>query len=105
MANCKIEFMEEVTEHKLLCAKIAYDPYATNPEYKKCFKLRIGFSITEYNNFLNQLDFEYDDSYGAPELFGIIWYEDGTWSERYYGGDGDECWEYKQCPEIPKELT
>ena len=46
---------------------------------------------------LPQLDFEYDDGYGGQELFGYIWYEDGTWSERGEY-DGSEWWERKERP-------
>ena len=49
------------------------------------------------------LDFEYDNGYGGQELFGNIWYKDGTWSERGEY-DGSEWWEHKVCPAIPKEV-
>lgn len=47
------------------------------------------------------LDFEYDNGYGGQELFGNIWYTDGTWSERGEY-DGSEWWEHKVCPAIPE---
>ena len=50
------------------------------------------------------LDVEYNTGYGGQELFGNIWYEDGTWSERGEY-DGSEWWEHKVCPAIPKGLT
>lgn len=43
------------------------------------------------------LNFTYDDGYGAQELFGYIWYTDGTWSERREY-DGSEWWCHKQKP-------
>ena len=46
------------------------------------------------------LDFEYDNGYGGQELFGNVWYTDGTWSERGEY-DGAEWWEHKVCPDIP----
>jgi len=49
---------------------------------------------------LPQLDIEYDNGYGGQELFGNIWYEDGSWSEREEY-DGSEWWEHKVCPNIP----
>ena len=54
-------------------------------------------------NFLDQIDFEYDNGFGCQELFGTIWYEDGTWSSRGEY-DGSEWWEYNSCPKIPKEF-
>jgi len=47
-----------------------------------------------------QLDFIYNNGYGCQELFGTIWYADGTWSERGEY-DGSEWWEFKKCPDLP----
>lgn len=47
-----------------------------------------------------QLDFEYDEGFGGQELGGIIWYEDGTWSDRGEY-DGSEWWQYQSCPDLP----
>jgi len=52
------------------------------------------------DDVLPQLDFEYDSVYGWQEVYGNIWYTDGTWSDRAEY-DGSEWWEHKQCPEIP----
>ena len=48
------------------------------------------------------LDFEYYEGYGGQELFGNVWYADGTWSERGEY-DGSEWWEHKMCPPIPNK--
>ena len=50
---------------------------------------------------LKRLDFKYDSGYGSQELYGCIWYEDGTWSDRGEY-DGSEWWEHQKCPDIPK---
>jgi len=47
------------------------------------------------------LDVEYDNGFGSQELFGTIWYADGTWSSREEY-DGSEYWGYHKCPELPK---
>jgi hypothetical protein len=47
------------------------------------------------------LDFEYDAGFGSQELFGTIWYADGTWSERAEY-DGSEWWRRVSRPQIPK---
>lgn len=52
------------------------------------------------SDVLPLLDFDYNNGYGGQELFGNIWYADGTWSERGEY-DGSEWWEYKKCPDIP----
>ena len=46
---------------------------------------------------LPKLNFEYDAGYGGQELFGYIWYSDGTWSERGEY-DGSEWWQHQCCP-------
>ncbi|NBW23325.1 MAG: hypothetical protein EBR82_86815 [Caulobacteraceae bacterium] len=53
--------------------------------------------------FLHRLDFEYDRGYGTQELFGTIWYTDGTWSGRYEY-DGAEEWVHRKIPVIPEYL-
>lgn len=65
--------------------------------------LKVGYSSEDFENFLDQIDFEYDNGFGCQELFGTIWYEDGTWSSRGEY-DGSEWWEYNSCPKIPKEF-
>jgi hypothetical protein len=49
---------------------------------------------------LPKLDFDYNNGYGSQELYGTIWFSDGTWSERYEY-DGSERWDYKVCPDLP----
>lgn len=51
---------------------------------------------------LPRLGFSYDAGYGGQEVFGHIWYQDGTWSERGEY-DGSEWWEHKVCPPIPQQ--
>jgi hypothetical protein len=45
----------------------------------------------------------YYNGYGSQELFGIIWYVDGSWSERVEY-DGSEWWGYRSCPKIPSNV-
>ena len=52
----------------------------------------------ELEEVLPLLDFDYNNGYGWQELFGYIWYTDGTWSERGEY-DGFEWWEYKKRPD------
>jgi hypothetical protein len=69
----------------------------------KIIQLKVGYSQVEYENFLNKLDFEYEDGYGGQELFGIVWLQDGTWMTRGEY-DGSEWWEHHQLPVIPTAL-
>lgn len=65
--------------------------------------LKVGYSKEEYLKFLDSLDFLYDSRYGGQELYGTIWYEDSSWSERGEY-DGSEWWTYKTIPTIPNKL-
>lgn len=96
---------------KLECAKILYNESYINenfPEYKgsyyeKILDLPIGYSDKQLEDFLNELDFEYDNGFGGQELFGILWLTDGTWVVRGEY-DGSEWWEHITKPVIPNEL-
>ena len=56
--------------------------------------------------FRNLIDInkDYDAGYGSQELYGTIWYKDGTWSTRGEY-DGSEWWDYHCVPEIPVKLN
>jgi hypothetical protein len=53
----------------------------------------------ELHTLIPQLNIEYDGGFGRQELFGYIWYTDGSWSERGEY-DGSEWWEHKERPSI-----
>lgn len=96
MRNAREEFEEHVKGNsRVLCVSIFYN--------SEEITLKINYSEIDYLKFLNDLDFLYDNGYGGQELYGTIWYEDGTWSERGEY-DGSEWWEYKKCPIIPNKL-
>jgi len=100
MSNCKDEFLEAIKGHDVLCADIKY--CKSYYEEEQSF-LKVGFSESDFNLFLESLNYDYDDGYGGQEVFGTIWYKDGTWSERGEY-DGSEWWEYKVVPTIPDNL-
>ena len=99
--NARVEFINHIGVRKVLCAKIQKgDGYDDN---QKVFNLTTGSTEEDRTQFLNDIDFDYDSGYGGQNLFGTIWYEDGTWSERGEY-DGSEWWEHRECPQIPVEL-
>ena len=98
--NAKKEFLKHTEGKEVYCVAIEYFEFYGRDS--KEFNLPINYSEEDFSNFLDLLDFEYDDGYGSQELFGTIWYKDGTWSDRWEY-EGDECWEHKQYPAIPKE--
>lgn len=103
MANAKKEFLEHIGDRLVTCAKLNYGEFYNDEtqEYETThINLPVSYTPEQYQEFLKSLDFKYDDGYGAQNLFGTIWYNDGTWSSRGEY-DGSEWWEYNKCPEIP----
>lgn len=106
--NAKKEFIEHIANRKVKCATIFKEPMSLmfreqKHPYSVCGNLSIGYCDSEYVDFLTTLDFGYDNGFGGQELYGTIWYEDGTWSERGEY-DGSEWWQHNECPEIPDKL-
>ena len=104
MSNAKTEFLEHTNGADILCSKITTGRDYYDDCDRCCLVLQPGYSETDLEQFLQSLDFEYDSGYGGQELFGHIWYKDGTWSERGEY-DGAEWWEHKVCPPVPKECA
>jgi hypothetical protein len=99
--NAKEEFIKHIGGRKVLCAKIQKgDDYDDHPSV---FNLTTGWDSEDWSKFLSGIDFDYDSGYGGQNLFGTIWYSDGTWSERGEY-DGSEWWEHRERPQIPVEL-
>jgi hypothetical protein len=92
--NARLEFLNHVNNRPVLCAQIQSD---------NCANLTTGWNKEDWDKFLSDLDFDYDNGYGSQNLFGTIWYVDGTWSTRGEY-DGSEWYVYHFCPLIPKEL-
>jgi hypothetical protein len=102
--NAKEEFLGSIRNMEVLCASISYrDCWEHDSSPLNC-NLPVNYTEEQYNAFIESLDFDYDSGYGGQELFGTIWYKDGTWSDRGEY-DGSEWWQYHVCPEIPKSLT
>lgn len=58
----------------------------------------------EISDWLETADKEtFDSSYGSQELYGTIWYTDGTWSIRGEY-DGSEWWEHVTKPEFDENF-
>jgi hypothetical protein len=100
MKNAKQEFIAHTLEQDVKCATVSiahdFDTHST-------FLLPVNHTPEQKEQFLSSIDVNYNDGYGSQELFGTIWYNDGTWSEREEY-DGSEWWEYNECPDIPTKL-
>ena len=99
MTNAKDELLHKLEKYNkdkksIKCAYISCK--------KKKIVLKINFTDEEYDCFLKELDFEYNSGFGCQELFGLVWFNDGSWFERKEY-DGSEKWKYKKYPEIYKE--
>jgi hypothetical protein len=96
MINAKDELLKHVGSRIIKCTTL------TNG-YEVSFRLKCGYAESEYTEFLNHINFKYNNSFGGQNLYGTIWYSDGSWSERGEY-DGSEWWEHRVCPQIPVEL-
>ena len=56
------------------------------------------------DDVVEHLDFTYHDGHGLQNLFGCVWYVDGTWSEREEY-DGSDCWQHRNRPSKAAELS
>jgi len=117
--NAKTEFLELIGTKKVKCAEINYvrDGWRIREDYVRDgwrireererlnteHSLKVGYSPQELIEFLDSLDFDYDDGYGTQELFGTVWFEMREWAERCED-EGHEWWEIKSYPQIPKNL-
>jgi len=102
MINAKDELLNIVSKEEILCATVQYiDPF---DEESFDVELPIGWHEShEMFEFLNNLDFTYDDGYGIQFLFGVVWLKNGDWLERDEY-DGSEHWVRRYRPAIPDSL-
>jgi len=103
MRNAKSEFLNHINGFKVKCAVVEFFDLKVEPEHTVYAELGCAYTQEEYDRFLEEIDREYNDGYGSQELYGTIWYEDGTWSERGEY-DGSEWWSHVFHPEIPESL-
>ena len=97
MINAKNEFLAVTKDKAIKCV------YITKYSEERESILKVGYTEEEYWAFLDTLDYEYDSGFGLQEVFGTIWFEDGTWSDRWEY-DGSEGWQYHTVPQIPDNL-
>ena len=107
MINAKEELLAHLDGKDVVkCAWFAdYDADDADYDFVEGSKwlLRENYSRGEWESLMAALDFEYHNGHGIQNFFGVIWYEDGTWSSRGEY-DGSEWWEYNAAPDIPEEL-
>lgn len=93
MINAKEELLDHIEDREVAYVYITIgDPFYS--ETLELYKGTLEEVLPKLENVL------YDSGFGIQELFGTIWYTDGTWSERCEY-DGSEWWEYRERPKIP----
>lgn len=104
--NARYELLNTIPGNtSLLCADISYTGSTWSEDNQtKSFALSVNHSPEEFDRFLDDLNFEYDNGYGGQELYGTLWFTDGTWATRDEY-DGSEWWAHHRQPEIPSHLT
>ncbi len=95
MKNAKEEYLNATKDCKVIAAFISYNRYEGDSE----FKLNPLYTKDEYDNFLDFLNFEYDNGYGGQNLYGVIYCEDGVWLQRGEY-DGSEWWDIFKYPDM-----
>ena len=102
--NAKEELLDTLKLDKNLdnvkCAYIYKLDSADGKEHEAV--LKVEYSAEDFEKFLTSLDFTYNHGYGAQELFGNVWFNDGTWLSRSEY-DGAEWWNLIACPEVPEK--
>jgi hypothetical protein len=111
MINAKKEFLDITKDVEVLCAvvnvcgnegKSYWAPLDSKPIKDKSLMLPVDYTQEEYQNFLNELNFKYDNSWGHLYINGTIWLKDGRWIERLEY-DGSEWYKLVERPEIPEQ--
>lgn len=98
--NAKDEILEFLKEMPMVkCSKVRIDTNIGSTEHI----LKVGFTTEMFSKFIESLNLVYDSGWGGQELYGVIWFTNGTWASREEY-DGSEWWQYNQLPEIPDDL-
>jgi len=101
MKNAKQELLHILKDTRLVKCAIIYK-LNIDDKNNESKVLKLNYTEDDYNEFLNKLDFEYNEDYGTQILYGIVWLEDNTWLLRGEY-DGSEWWKHITIPEIPVE--
>lgn len=100
--NARQELIDILGPHfpNVICAHITYNPL--DKDGVSCI-LKEGFTEADLDQFLDKLNIDYDNGYGAQELYGTVWLTKGAWLTRGEY-DGSEWWQWHAYPAIPDHL-
>lgn len=99
--NAKDELLDliETSGKQVLALTIYKKGYEDAEHYTQ---LGVGYRQDQWNKALRRLDFGYDSGYGLQELYGCIWFTDGTHAQRHEY-DGSEWWRIIEVPPAPTQ--
>lgn len=101
MVNIKDELLEHINRiENVKAIQLKLEQRTERLRSVQLFHLPEGYNDEQLQSFLNDIDREYDNGYGWQELFGFIWWKDGTWSSRHEY-DGSESWVHNEVPNYP----
>jgi hypothetical protein len=100
-ARDELLFFLEASNKKLKCAQIWFSPQENQPP--AFINLPVGFGESRFLEFQREINRSYHNGHTPQELFGVLWFVDGTWADRYVY-DGSEEWMLREIPAIPSEL-
>jgi hypothetical protein len=99
--NARDEFLEFIKDLPgVVCAEVERE---VSYKLSVVGALPVGHILADWESFCHSINFDYDEGYGSQELYGAIWFVDGSWADRREY-DGSEWWELQKCPEIPASL-
>jgi hypothetical protein len=101
--NAKEELQKSVGKHTIRCCEIKREFWDGNKTITIEYILKDNYTQEEKKEFLESLNFEYDDGCGYQEIFGVVWLNDFAWMRRAEY-DGVEWWEIFKLPSIPEKL-
>jgi len=92
--------MQQAASKVIICAQIILQEFL---EDDVVFNLKLRHTQDDLENFLRDDDLT---NTHPDEISGIIWYEDGTWSEWLYNEISNRGrWFHREVPKIPIVLT
>jgi len=92
--NAKTEFIRHINgKPQVVAAWLWFNAFQSDAEVT----LYKNFDSLQFIDFMARID---RDCYNYD---GTIWYEDGTWSERVTTYEGEELWEHRVCPDLPRK--
>jgi len=97
MRNARNEFLEDTCNETVMCAVITFYKY----KKFKSYYLNPGYTKSDYERFLNDIDIIYNPSSEKGIIGGIIFCECGNWFNRSESVDTNtDFWEHKYKPRM-----